>query len=248
MGTRQNRRLGSASGAVAYVRVSTTEQHLGPEAQRAAIDGWAAKGGVTVVSWHVDHGVSGGSDVAARPGLITALADLRLHDAGILVVAKRDRLARDVYVAATIERAVAHGGARVVCADGVGNGETPADAFMPTILDGAAAYERGLIRARTRSALAVKKARGELVGAVPYGCRLGSDGKTLEPDARERAVVADLRALRGAGLLPGPASGRDLGTMAARRLKLAPPLWPASGRCVGTPAPGRRVETTGTAG
>ena len=71
-----------------------------------------------------------------------------------------------MYIAATIERAVAHGGGRVVCADGVGNGETSADAFMRTIIDAAAAYERALIRARTRAALGVKKSRGESTGTA----------------------------------------------------------------------------------
>jgi hypothetical protein len=54
---------------------------------------------------------------------VKALGELRALGAGVLVVAKRDRLARDVYVAATIERAVASGGARVVSADGTANGD-----------------------------------------------------------------------------------------------------------------------------
>jgi len=185
---------------VAYIRVSTAEQHLGPEAQRRSIETWAAANGIQVIAWHVDQGVTGGSDLDDRPGLAAALAELRLLGAGLLVVAKRDRLARDVYIAATIERAVDHGGARVVCADGVGNGETPADAFMRTILDAAAAYERALIRGRTRSALAVKKARGELVGAVPYGFRLRENGRTLEENAEEQHVLGRLREMRGGGL------------------------------------------------
>ncbi|NVL83979.1 recombinase family protein, partial [Escherichia coli] len=76
-----------------------------------------------------------GSDLDDRPGLVAALADLRLLGAGVLAVAKRDRLARDVYVASTIERAVERCGARIVAADGTANGETPADAFMRSILD-----------------------------------------------------------------------------------------------------------------
>jgi site-specific DNA recombinase len=186
--------------AVAYLRVSTTEQQLGPEAQRAAIEVWASRGGIQVVAWHTDHGVSGGSDIDDRPGLVAALGELLATKAGVLVVAKRDRLARDVYVAATIERAVARGGARVVCADGVGNGETPADAFMRSILDAAAAYERALIRARTRAALGVKKARGESTGVAPYGFRVGDDGRTLVPDDAEQATLTALRALRAQGV------------------------------------------------
>jgi site-specific DNA recombinase len=156
--------------------------------------------GVEVVAWRVDQGVSGGSELDDRPGLVAALGELRLSGAGVVVVAKRDRLARDVYVAATIERAVARSGARVVCADGIGNGETPADAFMKTILDAAAAYERALIRARTKAALAVKKARGESTGTAPFGFRLARDGRRLLPDEKEQGTLAALRGLRTAGL------------------------------------------------
>jgi DNA invertase Pin-like site-specific DNA recombinase len=182
--------------AVGYLRASTDEQRLGPEAQRAAIEAWAAREGVSVAAWHVDQGVSGGSDLSERPALVAALGELRALGAGVLVVAKRDRLARDVYVAATIERAVATGGARVVSADGTANGDTPADAFMRTILDAAAAYERALIRARTKAALAAKRARGERSGEVPYGYRAVEGGRLVEDEAEQRvlAVVAELRA------------------------------------------------------
>ncbi len=164
------------------------------------MEAWALANKIEIVAWHVDQGVSGSSDLDDRPGLVAALADLRLLGAGVLVVAKRDRLARDVYVAATVERAVDNGGARVVCSDGVANGDTPADAFMRTILDAAASYERALIRARTSAALAAKRARGELVGAPPYGLCVANDGKTLEPNLVEQEAIAELRALRDAGL------------------------------------------------
>lgn len=194
------KRKGNPLVAVGYVRVSTDEQALGPEAQRAAIEAWAAREGVQVTAWHVDHGVSGATAIEARPGLCAALASLRATGAGILVVAKRDRVARDVVVAATAERAAVAAGARLVSADGTANGDSPADAFMRTVIDGAAAYERGLIRARTRAALRVKKARGERVGAVPYGFRVAADGVRLEADPGEQGVFATVRELRAAGL------------------------------------------------
>jgi site-specific DNA recombinase len=193
-------RRGNLSLAVAYIRVSTEEQSLGPEAQRAAIDTWAARQGVQVASWHVDKGVSGGADIGERPALVAALGELRAAGAGVLVVAKRDRLARDVYVAGAIERAAEQSGARVACADGTANGDTPADAFMRSILDAAAAYERALIRARTKAALGAKKARGERAGTVPYGFRLAGDGASLEADAAEQGVLAVVRELRAAGM------------------------------------------------
>lgn len=192
-------RTGNVRIAVAYLRVSTDDQHLGPEAQRAAIQMWADREGVSVVAWHTDKGVSGGSNLGDRPALVAAVGELRAAGAGVLVVAKRDRLARDVYVAATIERAVSQCGARVIAADGTANGDTAADAFMRTILDGAAAYERALIRSRTRAALAAKRAKGERVGTVPFGFEATEDG-ALVPNAAEQAVIAEARALRASGL------------------------------------------------
>jgi site-specific DNA recombinase len=200
--------------AVAYIRVSTDEQRLGPEAQRAAVEAWATREGVQVASWHVDQGVSGGSDLGDRPALVAALGELRALGAGLLVVAKRDRLARDVYVASTIERAVVQSGARVTSADGTANGDTPADAFMRTVIDGAAAYERALIRARTKAALAAKRARGERSGELPYGWRLGADGAHLEADEVEAAVLAVVRELRASGL----SQRAIVAELAARRL------------------------------
>lgn len=193
-------RKGDGRIAVGYLRVSTEDQRLGPEAQRAAIEAWAAREGVTIAAWCEDAGVSGGSDLADRPGLVAALGELRARRAGVLVVAKRDRLARDVYVAATIERAIGSTGARVACADGVANGDTPADAFLRTILDGAAEYERALIRARTRSALHAKRARGERAGAVPFGYRLAPDGSHLDADTAEQSIIARVRTLRAGGV------------------------------------------------
>src|ERR1019366_2531424 len=141
-------RSGSPHLAVAYIRVSKDDQKLGPEAQRAAVEGWAAREGVQVAAWHVDQGVCSVTPIDERPALGAALASLREHGAGVLVVAKRDRIARDVMLTAMVERAAGSVGAAVVSAAGEGNGTTPADQFMRTVIDGAAQYERALIRAR----------------------------------------------------------------------------------------------------
>lgn len=192
-------RNGNPSIAIAYLRVSTEDQKLGPEAQRAQIEAWAQRENVTVLAWHVDAGVSGGSEIADRPALLSALSALRAAGAGVFVVAKRDRLARDSYVALTIERAAAAAGAKVASADGNGNGDSPADAFMRAVLDGAAAYERALIRERTKAALQAKKARGERIGNVPYGFAAGPTG-ALVPNVAEQGVIECVRELRAAGL------------------------------------------------
>lgn len=194
-------RPGNPLEAVAYLRVSTEDQKLGPEAQRATIAAWALKAGVAIVAWHTDQGVSGGSEIDDRPALVAVLGELRASKAGLLVIAKRDRIARDVAVAALIERAVTACGAKIVSADGVGNGSSPADAFLRSIVDAASAYERALIRARTKAALAAKKAKGERAGACPFGFAADAEGRLLADESEQRALraVAELRA-RGLSL------------------------------------------------
>ena len=199
MGSSTKRNATDSLTAVAYLRVSTDRQELGPEAQRAAIVAWAAREGVTVVAWHVEAGVSGAAEIADRPELVAALAALATLRAGVLVVAKRDRLARDAMNAMLLERMVGARGARIVSAAGEGNGDAPADAFMRGIIDLAAAYERSMIAARTKAALGAKRARGERAGTVPYGFTADAAGR-LAPCAAERAVIAQVHALRAAGL------------------------------------------------
>jgi site-specific DNA recombinase len=189
----------AADLAVAYLRVSTEDQSLGPEAQRASISAWAARQGVQIAGWFVDRGMSGGKPVEDRPGLLEALQALRTHGAGILVAGKRDRIARDVVVAATVERLVQDAGARVVTADGVSAEDTPEGVLMRTLMDAFASYERAVIRSRTRAALAVKRARGERLGGdVPIGYR--SETGRLVADEGEQALLARVREMRGRGL------------------------------------------------
>lgn len=188
-----------ASKAVAYIRVSTDEQALGPEAQRGAIERWAAANGVTVVAWFDDLGVSGGAPLEERPGLSAAVAAIETMGAGVLAIAKRDRLARDVMTAAIVGRLVERNGARILTADGTGNGTGPEAALMQTMVDAFAEYERALIRARTRAALAVKRSRGERVGSIPIGSTLGEAGKLAKHEG-EAAAVARVHELRRAGV------------------------------------------------
>jgi DNA invertase Pin-like site-specific DNA recombinase len=183
--------------AVAYLRVSTEDQRLGPEAQRMAIEQWAAREDVQISSWHTDNGISGGAALDKRPALLAALDALKQAEAGLLIVAKRDRLARDVMVAAMVERLAERGGARIVSADGMGNIEGPEGQLMRGMVDLFAQYERALIRARTRAALGVKKSRGERVGQIPYGKRL--EGDRLVDDLEECSVIQEVLRRRSEG-------------------------------------------------
>lgn len=193
--------------AVAYLRVSTDEQHLGPEAQRAAIEAWAKRRGVEVISWHEDRDVGGAEGVERRAGLTAALAALRASRARWLVAAKRDRVARDVELAALIDSKVRRLGALLITADGASDQQTTEGHLMARIVDVFAEHERRLIRSRTAQALAVKRARGERVSRFPpYGWTLVEGGALVLNEA-ERATLARIAQLA--------AEGRSLNKIAA---------------------------------
>jgi site-specific DNA recombinase len=200
MATRRKKRHTDPKVVVGYVRVSTDEQALGPEAQLQAIHSWCDAEGASLAAVHDDIGVSGATPVEKRPGLNLALDALAEHGAGVLLVAKRDRLARDVVVGAVAERMAERLGARVMSADGTGNGDGPEHQLMRHLIDCFASYERALIGARTKAALRVKKLRGERVGAIPLGYRLADEEGKLEKDPREQAAIALVHELRGKGM------------------------------------------------
>jgi site-specific DNA recombinase len=184
---------------VAYVRVSTDEQELGVEAQVRAVEAWRQQHGYEDIRYYRDIGISGATPADERPGFLAALSVL--EDGDILVVAKRDRLARDVVVTTVMERLVTSKGGTTESVDGCGNGNGPEAELMRTIVSAFAQYERALIRTRVKAALAVKKANGEVVGAVPYGYTVDRTGKLHEHPAEQRTIcwARDLHA-RGQSL------------------------------------------------
>jgi DNA invertase Pin-like site-specific DNA recombinase len=193
------KRQGDPSKAVGLVRVSSEDQSLGPQAQVQALERWAATNNITLVEIFHEN-VSGAASLDKRPQLLAAIDCLKLEGAGLLVALRRDRLARDVVIAAMIERLVEQAGARVATVDGVGEGNTPEAMLLKGMIDLISSYERALIRSRTTQALAVKKRRNELVGTAPFGSRVAADGIKLEPHPAEQKVVSLVKQLRQEGL------------------------------------------------
>ena len=190
---------GDSSKAVAYLRVSTEDQQLGPQAQLAAIQRYAAAKNVQLVAVFEDHGVSGGAQIDKCPQLLAAIDALKSSGAGQLIVSKRDRLARSVVKAAMVEQLVSRAGAVVTSAAGGGEGSDPAAALMRTMIDAFAAYERALIGQRTKAALSVKRAKNEkLGGRVPWGYD-AKDGQ-LVSNNEERQLIVQCRSLKASGM------------------------------------------------
>jgi DNA invertase Pin-like site-specific DNA recombinase len=154
---------------IAYYRVSTDRQGrsgLGLDAQRSAVAGFVAgRGELAAEFTEVESGRKN-----ERPQLAAAL-DLCRRQRATLVIAKLDRLARNVaFVARLMES-----GAEFVAVD-----NPHANKLLVHLLAAFAEHERDQISARTKAALTAAKARG---------IRLGNPNPALAA-ARGRAVMA----------------------------------------------------------
>jgi DNA invertase Pin-like site-specific DNA recombinase len=200
LGKRRRKQAGNPQRAVGYVRTSREDQDLSPRAQKSALQRWADANGIALVAVFTED-VSGGAALDKRGQLLAAVDALTDYDAGVLLVLRRDRLARDNIAAAMIDRLAQRNGARVLTTDGVGNGDSPEAQLMRGVMDLFAQYERALIRARTKAALAVKRSRGErLGGQVPFGYVVGADGRSLTLDHQEQQTLTLIRRYREEGL------------------------------------------------
>jgi DNA invertase Pin-like site-specific DNA recombinase len=190
---------------VIYLRVSTEQQGesgLGIEAQRAACHKFIRENALNnnedIIEFK-DEGFSGSLDYEQRPGLLNAIAALKKGD--ILLVAKRDRLGRDVGVNSLIERAVIKKKAKIASAAKDSSYEDDFSSIvMRRMADVFAEIERYMIRGRTKAALQAKKANGERVGRIPYGYKLAEDGKHLEICSEELNLLNQIISLKSQGM------------------------------------------------
>jgi len=151
--------VASNRNLVAYFRVSTRRQGrsgLGLDAQRAAVARFAEANGLAIAGEHIEIETGRGEDaLERRPQLAAALAAARKAKCAI-VVAKLDRLSRDVaFIASLMVQRVPF----IVAELG-----PDVDPFMLHIYAALAEKERRLISQRTRAALAQAKARGTKLG------------------------------------------------------------------------------------
>lgn len=181
--------------AVAYTRMSTAKQDLSTDAQKMVISNWAEQVGVDIVGWFEDPARSGTMPPKRRPGLVAALEALETLRAGVLVVAADDRLSRNADHAGWVATEVKENGAIVVDAS---NPEAEWIAKMFGRMQAQAYLES--LRKNTIRALAVKKARNERVGSIPFGFQLMADGVHLEPHLGEHATLLRILDLRRDGL------------------------------------------------
>jgi DNA invertase Pin-like site-specific DNA recombinase len=185
---------------ISYLRVSTDaqgERGYGLDAQRKAVADYLNGGSWELLGEYVEIESGKRSD---RPKLAEALAACKKHRAR-LVIAKLDRLSRNVAFIATLM----DGKTDFVCCD-----FPSANRLTLHILAAVAEHEREMISQRTIAGLAAAKARGVILGRSDIGdanhAAAAAQDARLAPVLRElahlssRAAAAEI-ARRGLGEL-----------------------------------------------
>lgn len=190
--------------AVVLRRVSSAEQAdaYGLDAQLRDCRRFAAAEGLEIVADFSEDARST-TPLDERPGGRAALDAMVEHGAGVLLLAARDRLARDPYVAGHAERIVALAGGRILYAEG-GNGQSDSDLLLGDIRHAISAHERRVIVARLRKGREEKAARYPQSraqgGSVPFGYRRTATGLEIDEHAAEIVRSAFRMARDGASL------------------------------------------------
>src|SRR5262249_56699424 len=131
-----------------------------------------------------------GKPLATRPAGSLLLAAVKKRKA-IVIVAKLDRLFRSVADAATVIADFDKKGIQLVAIAEAFDMTSPYGRAMAQMASVFAELERAMIRERTRSAIRVKRTRGERISRhPPFGWVFGGEGilvHTDRPGARRHA-------------------------------------------------------------
>ena len=189
-----------AKKCIIYTRFSprpNAAESVSCETQRDLCREYAERHGLQVVGEFDDPDRSGADEF--RPQLWAALE--ALEKGAVLLVYKRDRLARNVYLSEQINRAAAKKGATIRAVTGDVEGDTPESLLIRQVLAAIAEYERKMIAARTSHAMRHHLKAGRVMGSQPpYGYRRDPDrAGQMIPDPAEAAVVAEVKARHECG-------------------------------------------------
>jgi site-specific DNA recombinase len=196
--------------AIAYVRVSTTEQAtegVSLDAQESALRAYCSFRGLDLVAVVVDAGVSAGKPLATRAGGRRVLDLVEAGEVGAVVAYKLDRLFRDCADCLTVTSGWDVAGVALHLVDMGGQAidtSTAMGRFFLTVMAGAAEMERNLVRERTAAALGHLRDQGVQLGGEAMGWartdETDDDGRKVVRKVQDEAeTVARILALRAEG-------------------------------------------------
>ena len=178
----------------------------GLDAQRRTVRAWAEANKHRIVHTCVDEAISGALEATDRPGLACTLDAITTRVADGVVVARLDRLARQLTVQEATLALVWQHGARVFAVDtGEVHRDDPDDPMRTAIrqvMGVFAELDRKMVVKRLRDGRLAKAAAGrKAVGDYPFGYAPTGKGRDRDtgPAEPEQLAVARVLELRSAG-------------------------------------------------
>lgn len=187
-----------------YVRVSTDgqigEDKFGIAVQRHSIEQFCISGGHELTLFYIDEAVSG-AGIENRTALNKLLADAGQGIFQRVIVAKLDRLARDLFSQLWIEKELLKHGVDVYSLAEPYNGHDPVTTAMRQMIGVFAQLEKGRITERMTSGRKQKAMNGGYAGGgAPIGYKAIKGNKNLLVDEEKIEAVNRTFELKEAGL------------------------------------------------
>ncbi len=185
---------------IIYTRFSprrNADESESNETQMAYCEKYAAEHDLEIIGRYEDRELSGADE--ERPGMWAAIE--ALPRGGVLLVWKLDRLARNVYLAELVKRAVEVKKGTIAAVSGDVEGNGPEQVMIRQVLNAISEYERKIIALRTKYAMLHKQTLGQRMGRfAPYGWTLNplTPGR-LSPVEKEQEAIARIKALAAEG-------------------------------------------------
>lgn len=189
--------------AYGYIRVSTSAQAIDGvslEVQTERIKARCLSEGWELAEIFSDKGISGGK-MKNRPGLLKALKSTCDNEGNVLVVYNLSRMCRNTRDAIDILEDLRDAGSNLLSISESLDTTTAMGKAMFEIIAVFASLQRELAREGAVAAIKHKMAKGEKVGAAPYGwVWKGEDkAKKLVENAKEQAILDEIFDMRSQG-------------------------------------------------
>lgn len=189
-----------ATKAIIYTRFSprrNADTCESCEFQASSCEQYAHDHGLNVIATINDPDISGADEF--RENLWDAIK--KLPKDGVLLVYKRDRLARNLYLSECINRAVRKAGARIIAVEGDIDGDGIEIVMIRQVMAAIHEYEVKVIGQRTKWAMANHMRNGRRMSRwPPYGWKFNPDNPNiLLPHDHESTILSRMLLMHQAG-------------------------------------------------
>ena len=190
--------------AYGYIRVSSLMQTFGTSLteQKRQIEAYASLKNIDLLGVIIDPAIKGEIPIHLRPQGRLLVEAIDNGSIDTVVICKLDRAFRSASDCLTMVEQWEKKNISLHILNISGqtvDTSSPMGKFFITMMAGAAELEKNLIKERCSNGREARRAEGKIIGSLPYGFRLGTDGKTLIEEPIEQEALHLIHKLKSSG-------------------------------------------------